>query len=105
MLRATGLARYPKDLRENLKKVVAELRTHNASWNDCGRLLGVSVSALHSWDKKPRKEAGTGLVRVNIAPDVKSPAELSTLTLRTPSGYELSGFSLIEAAHLVRALG
>ncbi len=105
MLRATGLARYPKDLRENLKKVAVELRTHNASWNDCGRLLGVSVATLHSWNKKPAKKTGAGLVRVHIASDACSPAALSKLVLRTPSGHELSGFTLLEAAHLVRALG
>lgn len=104
-LRATGFVRYPPKLRREIEATLSDIRTIGVSWNQCGRLLGVSVATLHTWNKKENRQASSSLVRVNVKPDDFHVDCRKELVLRTPGGFELSGFSLMEAAHLVRAIG
>ena len=104
-LRATGFVRYPPKLRQRIEAALSELRTAGVPWNECGRLLGVCVATLYGWSKKESSKGSAGLVRVTVKPDELYTERRNDLVLRTPNGFELSGFDLMEAAHLVRALG
>lgn len=104
-LRVTGFVRYPPKLRRQLEEALSELRTAGVPWKECGRLLGVCVPTLYGWSKKESSKGSASLVRVNVKPDERYTDRRNDLVLRTPGGFELSGFDLMEAAQLVRALG
>ncbi len=104
-LRAAGFVRYPPKLRQRIEAGLSDLRTVGVPWRECGRLLGVCVPTLYGWSKKESSNGSAGLVRVKVKPDELYTERRNALVLRTPNGFEFSGFDLMEAAHLVRVLG
>jgi len=103
--RASGEARYGESLACEIAQCLGELRESGVSWKECKVRLGVSSGSLSAWRKK-YSPAGrsTDMVRVRVTPEIPVRASSSSLLLCTPNGHTLSGLSVCDAIHVLRAL-
>jgi len=97
--------RIPDEVREVVMRYVAEARSHDISWEEISRTVGLSQSALMRW-QRPRRRAQRALLPVAVAGNATEPAGTSggTITVTTPAGYRVEGLRIDEATELLRTL-
>lgn len=97
--------RYPKSLRMQIIEVVRVLRSEQGlTWQQCSQLVSVSHASLFTWCKSDVQEVTTRKMLPVVLKSDGNTQESHALTLTTPAGHSLSGFSLREAASLLRML-
>ncbi|MCP4448504.1 MAG: hypothetical protein GY811_24650 [Myxococcales bacterium] len=101
----SGQVRYGEALASAIAQCLAQLRDAGASWKECRQRLGVSNGSLHAWSNTYPESQTTEMARVRITEDSPGKSSSPGLLLCTPNGHRLSGFTLGEAAQLLRALG
>ena len=105
--RAQGKVSYPESLRKEIVACLVVMRTEGVSWDQCNKALGICKATLHTWHRAASEpSASTAMVPVKILNEkaAASSRPSSTLRLIAPSGHELTGFDLAEAAQILRAL-
>lgn len=110
-LRPDNRRRYSKDLRHRILDWLERSRDAGIDDNAGSKLLGVRVHRFTMWreyeQKRATREAAEGLdggeahEPLALVP-VESPLLTSAVTLRTPTGYCVTGLSIAELVMVLR---
>lgn len=94
--------RYPAQVREVLQDFALVELQAGASRKELSDFLGVSTATLKRWLEDDREsEDSPSFAPIFISEPLNSPQDL---TLRSPSGWTLSGLDLKQATELLRSL-
>ena len=99
--------RIPDSVRVVVLAYAREAHSAGGTWAEVAENVGLSVTALHRWNRCGQKKAGQKkLVPVVMSTVVAHPVppRETTLTLTTAGGERIEGLELDEAVLIVRAL-
>ena len=94
---------YSSEVREAVADYARRRRNQGARWREIQDEVGVSATTARKW--AAANDGGFHqVVIVDEQPLVPATVPVQTLTITTPSGFVLSGFSLDQAVGLMRDL-
>lgn len=106
--------RIPQSIRQEAIEYVIAERQRGRCWEDLSRSIGICETTIRRWLSKDERtgiaERGE-LLPVGLRPEpidttdiVSTRKDKAKLTIETPKGFRLQGFSLDEAVYLLREL-
>ena len=112
-LRAGSGRRFGSKLRGEILDWVARAEASGLKFREACRVVGVVTRRVTKWRQGRRRERATvqAALPARVAPramvpvkvgESSTPAEISSITFGTPSGYTISGLTLDQAIGLLR---